>query len=174
MAHNWAEVKVLVGKGDFIDEHGRVLHLRGVNVSGNSKLPTSPPGSSHLSEGFFDHRNVSFVGRPFPLEEADEHFSRLKLWGLTFIRWLVPWEALEHQGPGIYDEEYINFLIKLLTKAEEYGIKCFIDPHQDTWSRFSGGSGAPVSGSDSLAYSRSTRIIFRCNRAGRLKWLDWT
>jgi hypothetical protein len=31
----------------------------------------------------------------------------------------------------------------LLKKAREYGFQCFIDPHQDVWSRFSGGSGAP-------------------------------
>jgi hypothetical protein len=30
------------------------------------------------------HRGVTFVGRPFPLEEAPEHFSRLRRWGLTF------------------------------------------------------------------------------------------
>ncbi|KAJ3189218.1 hypothetical protein HDU85_002843 [Gaertneriomyces sp. JEL0708] len=129
--------------GYFQDQHYRRLLLRGVNLAGHSKLPTSPPGSTHLSEGFFDHKNVSFVGRPFALEEADEHFGRLRSWGLTFIRLLVPWESLEHAGPGIYDEEYIDYLITLLAKAKEYGIRCFIDPHQDTWSRFSGGSGAP-------------------------------
>ncbi|KAJ3048633.1 hypothetical protein HK097_010362 [Rhizophlyctis rosea] len=127
----------------FRDAHGRTLLVRGVNVSGNSKLPTSPPGSTHLGEGFYDHRNVSFIGRPFPLADVDENFARLRAWGLTFIRLLVTWEALEHKGPGIYDEEYIDYLIKVLKKAPEYGIKCFIDPHQDTWSRFSGGSGAP-------------------------------
>ncbi|KAJ1557683.1 hypothetical protein HK096_005898, partial [Nowakowskiella sp. JEL0078] len=49
-----------------------------------------------------------------------------------------------HKGPGIYDEEFIDYLIQILKLAPKYGIKCFIDPHQDTWSRFSGGSGAPA------------------------------
>ena len=39
------------------------------------------------------------MGRPFPLEEADEHFRRLKAWGLTFLRFLVTWEAVAHEGP---------------------------------------------------------------------------
>lgn len=34
---------------------------------------------------FFDkHEHVTFVGRPFPLEEAPDHFARLRRWGLTF------------------------------------------------------------------------------------------
>jgi hypothetical protein len=32
----------------------------------------------------------------------------------------------EHRGPGIYDEEYIDYLVKVLEKAYEYGIRCFI------------------------------------------------
>ncbi|CAO3686685.1 unnamed protein product [Umbelopsis ramanniana] len=130
----------------FRDENGRVLLMRGVNLCGASKLPTSPyAGSTHLydEDKFWDHRNVSFVGRPFPLEDAAEHFERLRAWGLTFVRLLVPWESLEHAGPGIYDEEYIDYLIKIIEMMPKYGIKCFIDPHQDAWSRFSGGSGAP-------------------------------
>ncbi len=127
----------------FKDEHGRTLMLRGVNLGGSSKVPFTPNGATYIREGFFDHRRVSFVGRPFPLSEADEHFARLRSWGLTFLRLLVTWEAIEHAGPGLYDESYLDYLYQVVRKAGEYGISLLIDPHQDVWSRFSGGDGAP-------------------------------
>jgi hypothetical protein len=127
----------------FKDEHGRTLILRGVNLGGSSKVPCQPDGATHLRESLDDHRNVSFVGRPFPLAEADEHFSRLRAWGLTFLRLLVPWEATEHAGPGSYDQAYLDYLVELVQRAGEAGFQLFIDPHQDVWSRLSGGDGAP-------------------------------
>lgn len=84
---------------------------------------------------------------------------------MTFIRLVVPWEALEHSGPGLYDEAYLSYLHSLLSLFPEYGIKvrvkvleyprgsntqarafaqCYIDAHQDVWSRHAGGSGAPM------------------------------
>jgi hypothetical protein len=117
--------------------------LRGVNLGGSTKVPTRPHGATWNSEGFFSHRDVSFVGRPFPLDEADEHFSRLQKWGFTFLRFLITWEAIEHESPGVYDEEYLDYLYEVVRKAGEFGIQLFIDPHQDVWSRFSGGDGAP-------------------------------
>ena len=60
------------------------------------------------------------------------HFARLRAWGLTLIRLLIPWESIEHAGPGEYDEAYIDYLRELISIMPEYGLRCFIDPHQDT------------------------------------------
>jgi hypothetical protein len=117
--------------------------LRGVNLAGSSKVPVRPNGATYNRTGFFDHRAVSFVGRPFSLAGADEHFARLRAWGFTFLRFLVTWEAVEHGGPGVYDEAYLDYLREVVKKAGEHGISLFVDPHQDVWSRFSGGDGAP-------------------------------
>jgi hypothetical protein len=127
----------------FKDESNRTLMLRGVNLGGSSKVPFKPDGASYKLAGYYDTKAVSFVGRPFPLEEADEHFARLRAWGFNFLRFLITWEAIEHEGPGKYDEEYLDYLYKIVKKAGEYGLNLFIDPHQDVWSRFSGGDGAP-------------------------------
>ncbi|MDP9379952.1 MAG: cellulase family glycosylhydrolase [Chloroflexota bacterium] len=127
----------------FKDAADRTLLLRGVNLGGSTKVPYTPNGATHIKEGFYDHRNVSFVGRPFPIEEADEHLGRLRSWGLTFLRLLTTWEAVEHAGPGQYDEEYLAYLRAVVEKAAGYGIDVFIDPHQDVWSRWTGGDGAP-------------------------------
>jgi hypothetical protein len=130
-------------EGYFYDDSNRILVLRGVNLGGSSKVPFTPNGASWNKNGFYNHREVSFVGRPFPLEEADEHFRRLKHWGFNFLRFLITWEAIEHAGPGQYDEAYLDYIHTILKKAAEYGLDVFIDPHQDVWSRFTGGDGAP-------------------------------
>jgi hypothetical protein len=132
-------------RGDhWVDAEGRRLLLRGVNLGGDSKVPTRPDGDTRLKAGFYEGKKVSFVGRPFPLEEADGHFARLKRWGLDFHRLLVTWEAVEHEGPGIYDEEYLDYIERLVAKAGEHGLFLFVDPHQDAWSRWTGGDGAPM------------------------------
>jgi len=140
----------------FRDGFGRRVILRGVNLAGSSKLPVGT--STHEREGFIEqvtHGNISFVGRPFALADADEHFKRLRAWGLTFVRFLVPWEAVEHKGPGEYDLEYLAYLREVVGKAAEYGISVFIDPHQDVWSRFTGGDGAPAWTLDKVGFNIS-------------------
>ena len=77
----------------------RVLTLRGVNLGSDAKNPVSPHIPSHISEGIFDADDVSFIGAPFPLEEADEHLARIKGYGFNIVRFVFSWEALEHTGP---------------------------------------------------------------------------
>ncbi|KAF8128604.1 glycoside hydrolase family 5 protein [Boletus edulis] len=143
-AHDWSPAgtggKIERRGRHFVDAYGRVCSLRGVNVSGSSKIPVD---HDHVTFPA-NHHSVTFVGRPFPLEEAPQHFARLRRWGLSFIRFLVTWEAVEHAGPGIYDVEYLTYLKKLLSLLPEYGLSAFVVVHQDVWSRYSGGSGAPA------------------------------
>lgn len=126
----------------FVDDTGRHVILRGVNLGGDCKLPY-PDGGTHIPTDFADHAQVSFVGRPFPIAEADEHLGRLKHWGFNCLRLLTTWEACEHAGPGQYDEAYLDYLADVCQRAGDHGMYVFIDFHQDVWSRMSGGDGAP-------------------------------
>jgi len=76
-----------------------VVTLRGVNLGSDAKNPTKPFLPSHVSQRLFDGDHVSFVGAPFPLEEADDHLARIKGYGFNVIRFVFSWEALEHAGP---------------------------------------------------------------------------
>jgi hypothetical protein len=127
----------------FRDEQGRQVLLRGVNLGGDSKTPAAPDGRTHRPTDFSDHRTVSFVGRPFPLEDADTHLRRIAGWGFNCLRLLTTWEAVEHAGPGEYDEAYLDYFAEVCRKAGDHGLRLFVDFHQDVWSRMSGGDGAP-------------------------------
>lgn len=119
-------------RGDaFVDSAGRVLSLRGVNLGGSSKMPVGPTGPTHIRDGFFeDTKSISFVGRPFPLEEADEHFNRMRAWGFNLIRLIITWEAVEHAGPGEYDAAYLAYIAELIERARQFSLAVYIDPHQ--------------------------------------------
>jgi hypothetical protein len=133
---------IIVSGNLFLDRLGRQVILRGVNLGGDTKVPWPGGGTEHPSD-FSDHREVSFVGRPFPLEEADTHLARIAGWGFNTLRLLTTWEAVEHAGPGQYDQAYLDYLAEVTRKAGEHGLQVFIDFHQDVWARMSGGDGAP-------------------------------
>jgi hypothetical protein len=121
---------------------GRKVLLRGINLGGDTKVPF-PNGGTQFPDDFSNHADVSFVGRPFTLDHAEEHLDRIKNWGFNALRLLTTWEAVEHKGPGIYDTEYLEYFKKITELAAKKGFYMFIDFHQDVWSRMTGGDGAP-------------------------------
>jgi aryl-phospho-beta-D-glucosidase BglC (GH1 family) len=128
MSGNYA---LQIDGADFKDYQGRTVTMRGINVAADAKFPTNPNLPSHVSENFFDGDVVHFLDRPFSMDDADQHFTRLKRWGYNTIRYVFTWEAIEHEGPGKYDEKWIEFTIGILRLAKDYGFYIFMDPHQD-------------------------------------------
>lgn len=104
------------------DEYGRYVYLSGANVSGSTKFPASTDP-------------VSYVGKPFDLEEADHHFTILRSLGFNVLRLLVIWEGVQPDEPDTYDEEYVDYVAEIARKAGEHGLYVFLDMHQDFFSR---------------------------------------
>ena len=100
-----------------------------MNLSGSTK---NPPGQlSWKKDGFWEgveengdegkdkskgneKEKLSFVGRPFNLDDgsADVHLARLKGYGFNILRFPFVWEALEHEGPWVilFCFPFITFL----------------------------------------------------------------
>jgi hypothetical protein len=138
-------------EGNVVDNLDRQVILKGINVDASMKLPVEPHFASYEGNSsdpdnlFYDGDIVSFVGRPFPIEEAKEHFTRIKSWGFNTIRYILTWEAIEHTGPGNYDDEFVDYTIEILKIIHDLGgLYVFLEFHQDVWSRYCGGSGAPL------------------------------
>lgn len=129
------EVRWYPENGLIKDKYGRTRVFRGINLGG-VKAPVSPEVS-----GTYD---ISYTDRPFPEAEADIHFSRLAKAGFNLIRWGVTWEAVEHDGPEMYDEDFLAYTRRMIKKAGDYGFTVIIEPYQNAWSRWTGGCGAPL------------------------------
>lgn len=129
----------------FKDPQGRVVLLRGVNISGNSKSAPYLP---------FVGKSVTPPGVVKTASNTEIDFSqldRLESWGMNVVRLLFVWEAYE-PNPGQYDEAYLDKITQLADQAWKRGMFVVIDLHQDSFSRFVGpgcGAGFPawVSGS---------------------------
>lgn len=110
------------------DGEGRYVHLRGVNVGGSNKVPI-PVTASGAEKPF------TYVGRPFPLDEADRYFTQLRELGFNSIRLLFIWEAIFPLNPEEADTEYLDYFEALIQKANEHGIYVLINAHENLWSR---------------------------------------
>lgn len=127
---------VKIQNNNFYDNNNCQMQFRGINLSGTSKLPIN-------FSNLYDTNSISFVGRPFSLKDGPRHFERLKNWGFNLVRFVITWEAIEPHEPGVYDEKYIEYIVKVIKMAGQYGLYAIVDCHQDIWSRFCGGDGAP-------------------------------
>lgn len=125
----------------YFQEDGRTLLLRGVNLA-DAKFPPGRP--TYRLDSLAGAEDCSYIDAPIKLSEASLHLQRLRYLGFNALRLPVVWEALEHEGPGKYDDEYIEYVRQLVTICVEHGFHVVINPHQDLWSRHAGGSGAPL------------------------------
>jgi len=117
--------KISVDREHMRDAYGRYAYFNGINVSGTTKVPvTSEPDP------------ISYVGRPFPLEDAEKWFKDLHDQGFNSVRLLAIWEAIEHEGRGIYDEEYLQYFEDLVRIAGENDIYVLINFHENMFSRY--------------------------------------
>ena len=72
----------------------------------------------------------------------DEDIANLVKWGMNFVRLGVMWEAVE-QVEGVYDEDYLDKVEKMVNKLGAAGIYTLIDAHQDVFARSICGEGIP-------------------------------
>jgi len=113
------------------DESGRYVYFHGVNASASSKFPANEDQQVFTTSG-----PPSYVGKPFPLADADRHFQQLHNLGINSIRLIMTWEAVQPEAPGKFDQEYLDYIQKIVEKANEHHIYVLMDMHQDLFSRF--------------------------------------
>lgn len=103
-----------------LDEQGRVILLRGVNLA---------DGAKELSTGFL------------PRQTREEILGLRKL-GCNSVRYLIIWEGVEPE-PGQYNEAYLDQVAERLAWCKEAGLRVILDMHQDLYSRKYSADGAP-------------------------------
>ncbi|MBW2526675.1 MAG: cellulase family glycosylhydrolase [Deltaproteobacteria bacterium] len=111
-----------------VDQHGRVVTLRGVNAGGRSKFaPYSP----------FDYESGAFGAA------LAEYLDRAERWGFDVLRVPFSWEAVEPQQDS-WDEEFLDRYDQLLDAAWDRGMWTIVDFHQDIYAEAFCGDGFPA------------------------------
>jgi endoglycosylceramidase len=104
----------------FVDEHGRVVVLHGVNVG-----QKTPPFVRSAAE--FDVSDI----------------ERIRSWGFNLVRLGVIWEGIAPER-GTVDASYLDRVETLVRQFADHGVHVLLDMHQDLYSREFAGDGAPA------------------------------
>jgi endoglycosylceramidase len=120
--------RLVTRSGALIDDLGRKVILRGVNVGGRSKMPPFVP---------FDIQSSAEVPA-----RAEQIMTAVQKLGSNGVRLTLSWEALEPQR-GVYDDAYIARYRALLDAADKAGLSVIIDFHQDVFQAAFCGDGFP-------------------------------
>lgn len=105
------------GNGAIVDDQGRQVLLRGVNVN--------QLGDYHQVD-----RAIDTV---IPLR--DEDFGQIAELGMDSVRLLVHWSALE-PTPGAFDTKYVARVRDAVAMAAAHDLHVIVDMHQDAWGKF--------------------------------------
>lgn len=141
-----------------VDQQGRYLSLHGVNVSGSTKVPAFIQvdgdwrkfATEDLTRSPTTYK-ASFVGRPFAVDEGwkpgdgietmgfenvRNEIRKLRNVGFDSFRLMVQWEGIEPLRKGVYDQEYLHYVQKIVEISNEFGVYVLLDFHQDMVSRY--------------------------------------
>ncbi len=102
-----------VDGGRIVDDQGREVLLRGVNVN-----------------SYAEYWSGNDFPTVFPFTEADA--DRIAGFGWNTVRLLFTWSSVEPEA-GTYDEAYIDELDGAVRMLADRGIYSILDSHQDAW-----------------------------------------
>jgi endoglycosylceramidase len=111
-----------------LDESGRAVIHRGMNVTGAAKW-----------------------AEDYMPDVSEQSLATMQAAGVTFARVLSFWDAVE-PIEGEYDEDYLALLDTFLGRMDQAGVAVMLDMHQDVWGVGFGGDGAPLWSCDEAYY----------------------
>jgi endoglycosylceramidase len=121
-----SRIQVDPNSQQFIDEYGRVRIFHGVNVV--YKIPPYLPDLTN-----FDPQNSL----------TNDDLNNLHQWGFNVIRFYTSWMGVNPKSESDINQEYLSQLSTAIQMMEDKGIYALLDCHQDVFSRYFCGEGAP-------------------------------
>jgi hypothetical protein len=125
------------GLAQVIDESGRSIILRGVNVNGlvdywtPTLTPPYPVDSRSYARGACPRDST--LTTAVPLCERD--LKQIAALGWDVVRLPVSWSVLE-PTPGRINSTYVDRIAQVVGWARQRNVRVVLDLHQDAWSKY--------------------------------------